>query len=161
MARKKTEWTPAEQAKFSAMVRRGLPAVEIAAELTRLGVRGASHSTVTRRMRELKGSRPRALEAEAVPVAGVPDDPAAVEAAPVAMIDVWLTRVDQAYRAAEDDGNLAVQASLAARATALLEARRKASPPPAVDPNELPDLVAAAEATKKRMRAWLARRGAR
>lgn len=75
----------------------------------------------------------------------VPEDPADLAGAPVELVDRWLERVDRAYLAAEVAGNLAAQAALASRATALVEARRKGQPAPVVDPNTQPDLMAAAE----------------
>jgi hypothetical protein len=60
--------------------------------------------------------------------------------------------IREAFERAKVDGNIAAQASLAARAVAVLEARRKAAPPEAADPNAYPDLVEAAERCKALLR---------
>ena len=75
-------------------------------------------------------------------------------------LDGLRQRTMAALRIAELDGDFGSMGSMGRLLVAIEEHKRKIAPPPAVDPNELPDLVAAAEAAKKRMRAWLARRGA-
>jgi hypothetical protein len=80
-----------------------------------------------------------------------------LDEAPPETLAWWLAEVRASFDVAKADGNIAAQASLAARATALLEAQRKATPPTPVDPNEHPDLVAAAERCIARLRDKIAR----
>jgi hypothetical protein len=177
MPRKKREWPATVERKLGTLVRKGLTAAEIAAQLTADGVPGASVATVGRRMRDLRGTV-RATKAASKPVApelagkakadaakvttapkepvarvlsDVPEDAAELDAAPMAQIDLWLERIDGAWATAELDNNLAAQASLAARATALLEAKRKGSPPPVQDPNDAPDLIDAAKTAREKI----------
>ena len=79
----------------------------------------------------------------------MPEDPEALEGAPADQLSRWLARVERAAAEAEKHGNLAVVAALTARATALLEAQRKAAPPPVNDPNEAPDMVEAADRARR------------
>lgn len=165
MPRKRTEWPASAERKLGGLVRKGLTAAEIAAQLTADGVPGASVATVGRRMRELRGVVRATKQAKAAPVAeapaavepvarvlaDVPEDADELDAAPMAQIDLWLERIDGAWAAAERDSNLAAQASLAARATALLEAKRKGSPPPVQDPNDAPDLIDAAKTAREKI----------
>ena len=83
---------------------------------------------------------------------GIPSDPDELAEAPLAQLDWWGLEIREAFERAKIDGNIAAQASLAARAVAVLEARRKAAPPEAADPNAYPDLVEAAERCKALLR---------
>jgi hypothetical protein len=173
MSRKKTSWGAAHERTFASLAKQGLTAGEIAARLTADGCPGASKATVGRRLRDVRGvvrarkanAGPRSALAEAKPdapaaddgAADVPTDPEELEAAPLAQLEWWLVEVKAAFEAAKVDRNVAAQASLAARATALLEARRKAAPPEREDPNAYPDLVAAAASCKAKLRARLDR----
>lgn len=85
-------------------------------------------------------------------LAGIPSDPDELAEAPLAQLDWWGLEIREAFERAKLDGNIAAQASLAARAVAVLEARRKAAPPEAADPNAYPDLVEAAERCKALLR---------
>jgi hypothetical protein len=168
MPRKRTEWPASAERKLGLLVRKGLTAGEIAAQLTADGVPGASVATVGRRMRELRGVVRATKQAKAAPepetpaapvvvepvarvLADVPEDADELDAAPMAQIDLWLERIDGAWATAEQAENLAAQASLAARATALLEAKRKGSPPPVQDPNDAPDLIDAAKTAREKI----------
>ncbi len=73
----------------------------------------------------------------------------------------WLAEVKLAFGAAKTAGNIAAQASLAARATALLEAKRKSAPPPIVDPNDNPDFIAMAANFRERMAKMIDQAGER
>lgn len=162
MPRKRNEWGPKGDQIFADMTRRGLPAGEIAAAMKVAGVSGASKATVERRQRETVGPRrnsAHALESAAAPTSRpavldtVPEAAEELEAASLGDLDWWLAEVYAAALVAkgtkDDEGNVvgcnpAVLASLAARATALLEAKRKASPPVFVDPNDAFDIREAA-----------------
>lgn len=83
---------------------------------------------------------------------GIPSDPDELAEAPLAQLDWWGLEIREAFERAKSDGNIPAQASLAARAVAVLEARRKAAPPEQADPNAYPDLVEAAERCKALLR---------
>lgn len=83
---------------------------------------------------------------------GIPSDPDELAEAPLAQLDWWGLEIREAFERAKLDGNIPAQASLAARAVAVLEARRKAAPPEQADPNAYPDLVEAAERCKALLR---------
>lgn len=188
MSRKRTNWTDAGEKLFDALAAQGLPAGEIAKRLAALGEQGASRATVGRRLSERVGSRraPRAAPVEVAPreratvptarparglspsspalpnIAEVLAEPEPTESATLEEINMWLSRVDRAYILAEESGNTAAMAALAGRATALVDTRRKAAPPPPVDPNAFPDLVDAASRAKtllvKKLEAAMKRR---
>ncbi len=69
------------------------------------------------------------------------------------MIDRWSARVEKGAAAAEAAGNLPALASLAMRATALAQARIKATPLPKPDPNDNPDMRALGDQAEKRFEA--------
>jgi hypothetical protein len=164
MARKRNDWGPKGEEIFADMTRRGLTAGEVSAALKAAGISGASPATVQRRQREFLG--PRRVSASPVEAPAsrptvlddVPEDAEELAKASASELDWWLGEVKQAYERAkggEDEdghplpGNPAAMASLAARATALLEAKRKASPPVFVDPNDALDIREAAERARK------------
>lgn len=159
MARKETQWPAPAERKFKRLALAGVPAAEIAAQLTKDGVPGASRSTVDRRVRKLIGTR-RASSAAASPsppasspssgeeiddLDDIPDDPDELAAATPHDLDVWIMRANQTYERALKMDNLAVQVTSIGKAKELLDAKRKASPPPPVDLNAAPDMIASAE----------------
>lgn len=164
MARKRNEWGPKGEEIFADMTRRGLSASEISGALKAAGIAGASPATVQRRQREMLGPRRMSSGSAEVPPSrptvldDVPEDDEELARASATELDWWLAEVKSAYERAkggEDEdgrplpGNPAAMASLAARATALLEAKRKASPPVFVDPNDALDIREAAERARK------------
>ena len=162
MARNRNDWGPDGEAIFADGAKRGLTAREIAAAMQAVGVKGASSATIQRRLREKLGPRatskvplPTVADPPARPVAldDIPEDEETLSSASTTELDWWLSEVKRALVNAkggtDTDGNPipanpAVLASLAARATALLEAKRKAAPPVYVDPNDALDIVEAA-----------------
>lgn len=96
----------------------------------------------------------KAARAEAPPPP--PQDPAedVPEAIPegtdMGTVDKWLTRLDDAAEAARQRSDFQAVSTLMAKYVALLEHKRKAAPPPPIDPNENPDLIAAAERVRER-----------
>jgi hypothetical protein len=156
MARKRGNWGPKGEEILADGAKRGLGAPEIASLLAAAGVKGASQATVQRRLRDHLGARRSSKSsavAKAVPMASpipsvvldaVPSDPEDMAEATPAELDWWLAEVKEAFEQAKIDGNTAAQASLAARATALLEAKRKSAPPEVVDPNDALDIREAA-----------------
>src|SRR5690348_17046017 len=135
-----------------------------------------SPATAKRRLRELKGKDPRPGRAFAVK----PRPPARQEPAPPAPpaesspdllnedepsvelplefspdstlqeIDKWLKVAKERAEAAAADDNPKAHAEYMRMIITLIEARRKAAPPPKVDPNDHPDMVAAAANVRKR-----------
>lgn len=175
MSRKRANWTAAGESLFDALAGQGLAAGEIARRLSELGEQGASRATVGRRLAERLGARragkagnPDAAKRAPEPVAADlddedgPEEPPAPSASDIERliatgqtegmtlteINTWIERVDMAYVAAERDGNTAAIVALARVSASLLDTRRKAAPPPPVDPNAFPDLVEAAERAK-------------
>lgn len=122
-----------------------------------LGPGAPSRATVRRYIDRMAAERREASRPKAAPgsdrtLPGIPSDPDELAEAPLAQLDWWGLEIREAFERAKADGNIAAQASLAARAVAVLEARRKAAPPEAADPNAYPDLVEAAERCKALLR---------
>lgn len=147
MARKRTV---IDSERILSLMHGGRSAEQVQAALASEGI-AVSRQTVDRRMRELRGKRgtvqahPRAT---ARPSADeVPDE--VPDGTELAVVDRWIPKVEAAAEAAELDGDLASFASLTAKLVTLLEHRRKAAPPPRVDPNEHPDMVAAARRARE------------
>lgn len=96
--------------------------------------------------------------APAAPAGGLPSGgafPAAPAAVPpdasLEQIEWWLQCARNDYETAKEAGNLAAQASFQARAVALLEAKRKATPEPEPDPNRNPDMIRLGEQVEARL----------
>jgi hypothetical protein len=70
---------------------------------------------------------------------------------PVETIRRWQANVERWSQQAERIGNLAVLASLTARQATLIEAERRATPPPVEDPNTHPDMIKEAEAARTKV----------
>jgi hypothetical protein len=133
-----------------ALMRGGRTAEKIAEVLAAEGVH-VSRATITRRMRELKGKANAGRAAARVtPPAQVDEVPDVVpDGTELAIVDKWIPKVEAAAEAAEAEGDLTAFASLTAKLVTLLEHRRKAAPPPRADPNESPDMVAAAKRARE------------
>lgn len=172
MARKAKPFSAAAEAAMLAKMRSGGTVAEVAKAGSQAGGRPisttAAHRWVTERRSPIRATKAKANKAAsaakkrpaaapAAPasapavLASIPDDPATLDAATPGELDWWLSEVKLAFEAAKSADNVAAQASLAARATALLEAKRKSAPPPVVDPNENPDFVALAKEFRTRM----------
>lgn len=132
-----------------------------------LGAGAPSRATVRRYIDRMAAEKRDAAPAKAPPRAetppkaapgsdrtlpGIPSDPDELAEAPLAQLDWWGLEIREAFERAKLDDNIPAQASLAARAVAVLEARRKAAPPEQADPNAYPDLVEAAERCKALLR---------
>ena len=144
-------------AQILAMARQGRSERAIVAAL---GAGAPSRATVRRYIDRMAAEKRDAAPAKAPKPApgsdrtlpGIPSDPDELAEAPLAQLDWWGLEIREAFERAKLDGNIPAQASLAARAVAVLEARRKAAPPEQADPNAYPDLVEAAERCKALLR---------
>ena len=141
-------------AQILAMARQGRSERAI---VTALGAGAPSRATVRRYIDRMAAEKPPKGPPKAAPksdrtLPGIPSDPDELAEAPLAQLDWWGLEIREAFERAKLDGNIPAQASLAARAVAVLEARRKAAPPEAADPNAYPDLVEAAERCKALLR---------
>ncbi|MCL2777730.1 MAG: hypothetical protein FWD73_06970 [Polyangiaceae bacterium] len=153
MARKRTVYGPDVEAKIRSGLERGQPAEAIAKELTAAGVKGASRATIDRRMREMRGRTAsprlflgRRVAASDVPSPPLPESPEDIPSdADPDTIGRWIALAEQKGQDAANRGDLAGFGAMGRLAATLLEHRRKAAPPPRVDPNERPDMIAAKE----------------
>ena len=68
----------------------------------------------------------------------------------VAEIDGWLKEAKEHAANAAAEGDVDTHVKYVRLAATLIEARRKAAPVPKPDPNDSPDMVAAAKAARKR-----------
>lgn len=188
MGRKRSELTPAQEAKLRALMARGGTVETNTAALRAIGV-DISPATVARRMRELKGAvnaeRAERMRARAAPPpAPIPNPlkapplakagkrsakkPKASEPPPPALpmpitpegipeatdprtLDRWIETANRMGHQAESEGDLDNLAKMGRLVAALLEHRRKATPPEEPDPNEDPDMIAIAESVVKRL----------
>jgi hypothetical protein len=74
---------------------------------------------------------------------------------PLETIQRWKASLERWSQQAERVGNLGALSSLTARLATLLDAERRATPPPVEDPNAAPDMVAEAEAARAKVFAEL------
>ena len=146
--------------------RSGEPIASIATDMHNRGMVGWGRENVRRFLREHLGAR-RArrssmrMQAAAVveqgsesevPVASLDAIPVDVPPdASLEQIEWWLSLVRRHVETAEQACNVAAIASLSARATALLEAKRKATPEPPPDPNANPDMIRLGEQVEARL----------
>lgn len=91
-------------------------------------------------------SRPAPMD-----LSDIPDDPETLASATPHELDIWIARANSTYESALAAENLAVQVSSIGKAKELLDAKRKATPPPAPDPNANPDFVALAEKCRREL----------
>lgn len=128
--------------------------------VTELRAAGASVSRtwVAARLRELRGPRrhrgssTKARPPKAPAPPPLPESPDAIPAeVDLDTLNRWIAIADRAARKAEADGNLGALGTMGRLAKGLVEARRRAMPPPAADPDADPDMRALAEQTVKRL----------
>lgn len=156
MPRKKREFSAKVEAQISAMATAGGTAQAISKALRAAGVKGASPATVGRRLRELRrgvttpraGSRAELRAAYASPEqtdSPLPETPEAIpEGTALSQIERWLKRAEAMGKIAVEKGDLAGMGQMGRLTSALLEAKRKATPPDKDDPKDNPDMGAAA-----------------
>jgi hypothetical protein len=149
MARKKM---PLDADRIVALMSVGRTAEEITAALVAEGAQ-VSRATITRRMRELKGKakaakadRAKARRAAAPAPVEMPPLPKSADDVPddadPTTLDWWLAKAEELARQAETVEDFDTFGKMGRLAATLLEHRRKAQPPPEVDPNDTPDMVA-------------------
>lgn len=162
MARKPTDFGSNVDAEIVARTARGESAETIASAL---GL-PKQVRTIRRRQAQLKGkvpsaqvspSRPRVEAAGSSNVApnttpettDVPED--VPSDTPAEQLDRWIKRLEVGAAKAEDDGNLAALASIAAKVTALMALKHRSAPLPKADPNENPDYIELARQGEERL----------
>lgn len=148
MARNRKDLGGATESRIVALMRAGGTADSITAQLGAEGVQ-ASRATIARRMQELRGTvqaarAEKAREAAATSKGDERPLPASPDAIPegtdLETLDRWLKTAERMGELAESDGDLSALAAAGRLSASLLEAKRKATPPRAPDPNENPDL---------------------
>ena len=166
MARKRNDLGPAADAKIRSLMLRGGTARSIFEALRAAGVKGASERTIARRMKEARagvnatrakkfaGTPPRAAAKSTRPPQRGKQPPPPENAEPLpateeeiaradpATLDRWLQTATRMGDAAEALGDLDSLAKMGRLSVSLLEAKRKATPPPKEDPNDHPDMIA-------------------
>lgn len=161
MGRKRIELGPDANAQIVAGMVRGASADELALQFK------VSRPTMQRRMRELRGKVPEAREkavaqkmvtpstlSRAAATAPTDDDASDVEAfgdATLKQIDEWLAVAKRKAEEAAATQNAEEHATYMRMVIALLEARRKATPPPKIDPNESPDMIELAKQAREKL----------
>lgn len=98
----------------------------------------------------------RAAEPPAPPVAPVVDEPPPADA-DVSTLRRWMVRLEALANAAEADGNLQAFTNLQRAMRDTWDRIRKAEPPAREDPNEAPDMVAAANRARTKLHEMLDR----
>jgi hypothetical protein len=162
MPRVRTALGAKTEKKIAALMARGGTEKSIEKELRAAGITGVSASTIGRRMRELRGAvAPKRVRASSKPTAVYADPDAAPESSDgdnplpktpesipegtdVSQIDRWLKRAEFVGKTAAIKGDIAAIGQMGRLTSALLEARRKATPPEKPDPKDDPDMGAAA-----------------
>lgn len=149
MARKKTELGPKVQARIAELTRQGSTVEIVTAEVQRMGC-DVSASTITRRMRELRGAIKTQRSSAFVPPPedDVPLDeivaalPAEIpDGASTTELNALLARCKRGIEKAETAGNLPLMSNLIRTAAQLTERIAKATPPPPPNPDDNPDMV--------------------
>ena len=145
MGRKRIELGSAVDAEIEARTARGESAQTIFEAIGRK----ISIETIKRRQRDLRrGTSPAPIVQLAVE--DVPENPP--ENTPIEDLNRWIARLEAGASKAEEQGNLAALASIAAKVAALMNLRHRQAPLPKTDPNELPDMKALAVTGRERLR---------
>lgn len=148
MGRNRQELTAAEEAHLMALMTKGETVARATASLKAMGAK-TSTATVARRMRELASKVREARVSVVPPPASVPDLPESEEEIPegidLGTYDRWIAKAETMAKQAELDKNLVELGKAGRLVVMLLDAKRKATPPAPPDPNERPDMIAAAQ----------------
>lgn len=168
MARPRKDLAPQKVKEARAMLRRGRPDAEVAAAM------GMSLRTFVRRKSELlsavKAERGASMKARPhrAPVAAISADqakalatqvPDADERMPLDVVSHWIPRVEQALEVVEGEGDLKTFALLIAKLDSLVARKERLSPDVQPDPNDDPDLMKEAAATRARLQKMLQQLG--
>ncbi len=155
--RRRTAIPAAAAAKMRDMIAAGHPAQAIADALKADGVTGVSRSTVGARQREARGSRgkakvaPAARKAKGKDTTPLPTPDAIPANVATTTLDAWIAKAERAASKAERKGDLSALGAMGRLTAALVEARRKNTPPPVHDPNDDPDMRALGEEVAARL----------
>jgi hypothetical protein len=147
MPRKRNELGPNVEGQIAEFMKVGRTAQHIFETLSAQGVRGISVATITRRMREIRAGLRSSRAAPSAPESSedldLPESPESIGAdTPLEILDQWIAHVARLGRKAAAADDLDGIGKMGRLSAALLEARRKATPPPVADPNDSPDMVA-------------------
>lgn len=138
-----------DDATIREMLSRGEPVERIAVAI------GTSPRTAARHIARIKGAAsPPSFAHDLSAAGGAPSDPSGepegadglpatdedIERADAGTLDRWLARAEAAGRTAAAQGNLPAIGQMGRLAVTLQEAKRKATPPAAPDPNDAPDM---------------------
>jgi hypothetical protein len=110
---------------------------------------GVSKTSVLRVLADAPDDAPEPTDAPDVADEVIPEVVPA--GTPIETVRRWMAKVERWAQQAEGIGNLQVLASLTARQATLIEAERRATPPPVEDPNTHPDMVREAEAARAKV----------
>lgn len=154
MARKRIELGADVEAKIVSLMARGGTADSISKAL------GISMRTAGRRMQELRSrvSAVRLEKRKAIPLSPAPlpeSDEEVPEDTPLEQIGVWLKMAKEEADAARLAGETENMVKTLRLASTLLALQQKATPVAPPDPNDNPDMVAAAVRVRKRLRALM------
>jgi len=127
---------------------------------------GENTRTISRRVNSLAAKInaarvPKATKAQPAPPADPTQDgplpqPEEVEAVDsVSDLDTWLAIAQRQAKAAEGRGDVENLSKYVRLATMIMDQKRKLAPPPKQDPNEQPDMVAAAKRAREMLHALI------
>lgn len=167
MPRDKKPLSARDEKRLQALMAAGGTAQTISKALRAKGAKGPSAATVGRRMRELRGDvAPRRVarssasdradyamsDASIVGDTPLPASPEEIpEGTALAQIERWLARAEAMGKVAVSKGDLAAMGQMGRLTSALLEAKRKATPLEKEDPTEGPDMVKLAQQVEVRL----------
>jgi transcriptional regulator with XRE-family HTH domain len=126
------------------MGRRRIPDDKIR-QIQQLGAKGIPQAEIAQMLDVSVGAVSKYLIKPAPPEA-VDEIPEEIpEGLPVDIVEKWIRKVDRLAEAAEAAKDFGAVNGLLAKLATLKEHQRKAAPPPKADPNENPDMIAAAK----------------
>src|SRR5678815_4191374 len=138
-------------------IRRRLSPERVRVNLIASGAPDVCERTVRRHMERLSGTVQAERKAKRKgsptpqPEHGLPEAEEVPSDAGIAQLNYWLGVAERNAKEAETEGDLETLTKMVRLASTILDMRRKMMPPPKQDPNERPDMIAAAE----RARVWL------
>ncbi len=167
MPRERNDFSARDEKRLAALMAAGGTAKSISKAMLAAGVKGASPATVSRRMRELRGdvaprrvarssaSKPADYAMSDQAITGDTPLPASPEEIPegtaLSQIERWLQRAEAMGKIAVEKGDLAAMGQMGRLTSALLEAKRKATPIAKDDPTDSPDMLKLAQQVEVRL----------